>query len=131
MTTALKRILPTLTALLLVATAAAAPQELRSPDGKLRLGVSLTEAGEPCYALDYDSRPVILPSKLGFELRGDLNVSEIEIEGDRIRKRDAHPADARHHFVRGPAYFRVGRAAGGQASYQKLRGEYLVSEYRL
>ena len=80
--TIMKRMIPALAALLL-ATAAhgAQPQErLLSPDGRLQMTFTLSPTGTPRYALDYDGRQVILPSDLGFELRGDLNVSKIEIE---------------------------------------------------
>ena len=75
--TIMKRMIPALAALLL-ATAAhgAQPQErLLSPDGRLQMTFTLSPTGTPRYALDYDGRQVILPSDLGFELRGDLNVS--------------------------------------------------------
>ena len=96
--TIMKRMIPALAALLL-ATAAhgAQPQErLLSPDGRLQMTFTLSPTGTPRYALDYDGRQVILPSDLGFELRGDLNVSKIEIEQGVIRKRDEHPSVSLH-----------------------------------
>ncbi|MEZ4775342.1 MAG: glycoside hydrolase family 97 protein [Bacteroidia bacterium] len=41
---------------------------LTSPDGALVLTVTVTD-GAPTYRLDYKSRPVILPSRLGLELK--------------------------------------------------------------
>lgn len=96
--TIMKRMIPALAALFL-ATAAhgAQPQErLLSPDGRLQMTFTLSPTGTPRYALDYDGRQVILPSDLGFELRGDLNVSKIEIEQGVIRKRDEHPSVSLH-----------------------------------
>ena len=47
---------------------------LRSPDGKLELTFGLTGNGEPTYMLDRESKPIIMPSKMGFTLewRDDL-----------------------------------------------------------
>ena len=47
------------------ATIGASAQEvLRSPDGELELRFSLSDKGEPTYALDYKGRAVVLPSLL-------------------------------------------------------------------
>mgnify|MGYP003371478421 CR=1 FL=1 len=46
--------------------------QLRSPDGNLFLKVALSENGEPLYSLDYKGRAVVLPSRLGLELRGEI-----------------------------------------------------------
>ena len=43
---------------------------LASPDGKLELRFGLTADGTPAYSLSREGKDVILPSKLGFELRG-------------------------------------------------------------
>lgn len=47
----------------------------------------LSDTGTPRYSLNFKQRPVILDSDLGFELRGDLHVSKIEIADGAIRKR--------------------------------------------
>ncbi len=47
----------------------ASAQEVTSPSGKLSLNFRLTEAGEPTYALSFAGRPVVLPSRLGVELK--------------------------------------------------------------
>ena len=49
---------------------AQATAQLRSPDGNLFLKVALSEKGEPVYSLEYKGRAVILPSRLGLELKG-------------------------------------------------------------
>lgn len=68
---------------LLLGAAATAQEALLSPDGNLRMQFGLTGKGEPTYTLDYKGRPVILPSRLGFELRG--KGPEI-VFGSEIRK---------------------------------------------
>ena len=63
------------------ATIGASAQEvLRSPDGELELRFSLSEKGEPTYALDYKGRAVVLPSRMGLELRGDAPALEFGAE---------------------------------------------------
>ena len=54
----------------LAAGFAAMGQELVSPDGNLRMRFSLDKAGTPTYELFYGDKSVILPSKMGFLLRG-------------------------------------------------------------
>ena len=44
-------------------------QQLSSPNGELQLDFELKE-GVPYYSLSYKNQPVILPSKLGLELKG-------------------------------------------------------------
>lgn len=46
-------------------------QELRSPNSQLQLQFSLNKAGTPEYQLSYKGKAVILPSKLGLELKND------------------------------------------------------------
>ena len=63
------------------ATIGASAQEvLRSPDGELELRFSLSDKGEPTYALDYKGRAVVLPSHMGLELRGDAPALEFGAE---------------------------------------------------
>ena len=47
-------------------------QKIKSPDGVLEMTFQLTSEGTPQYALNYEGQKVILPSNLGFELRGVL-----------------------------------------------------------
>ena len=63
------------------ATIGASAQEvLRSPDGELELRFSLSDKGEPTYALDYKGRAVVLPSRMGLELRSDAPALEFGAE---------------------------------------------------
>src|SRR5438874_385744 len=50
-------------------TAAAVPRPLAasSPDGNIRAEFLLQPGGVAAYRIDYRSRPVVLPSRLGFE----------------------------------------------------------------
>ena len=69
---------------------------LESPDKNLRMEFYLSDTGAPRYSLNFKQRPVILDSDLGFELRGDLHVSKIEIADGAIRKKDIHPCVSFH-----------------------------------
>ena len=71
----MKPLITTLTVLLLAGSAATA-QELRSPDGNLRLTFSLDKTGTPTYELRYGDREVIKPSRMGFLLRGKGSTAE-------------------------------------------------------
>ena len=50
-------------------------QELKSPDGKFVMSFSLLENGTPYYTLAYKSKVVIKASKLGLELKSDVQKS--------------------------------------------------------
>ena len=63
---------------------------LLSPDGMLRLSFSVKD-GIPMYALQRDGKDVVLPSRLGFEMRGTVKSEKIDIQADRISKTDALP----------------------------------------
>lgn len=53
--------------------------------------------GTPYYSLNYKGEPVILPSAMGFELRGVLKAQKIEIEKDgTIDKVDYKPSNSFH-----------------------------------
>jgi len=43
---------------------------LKSPDGNLELRFALSEKGTPTYSLSYGDKAVVLPSELGYEIRG-------------------------------------------------------------
>lgn len=76
--------------------AATAQETLRSPDGKLSLQFELSDKGEPTYTLDYKERPVILPSRMGLELRGDVPQM---VFGAEIKKGEfGSPASLRDGF---------------------------------
>lgn len=64
---------------------------LLSPDRNLEMRFSMSDDGTPYYSLDYKGKHIILDSRLGFLLRGDLNVSEVKVQGDKIDKVDKHP----------------------------------------
>ena len=62
---------------------------LQSPDGKLEMTFQLTETGTPQYALKYEGQDIILPSDLGFEMRGVLKAQKLVFEKDgSISKED-------------------------------------------
>ena len=50
---------------------------LKSPSGELEMSFQLTSDGTPQYALNYNDTEVILPSNLGFELRGVLKAQKL------------------------------------------------------
>ena len=52
------------------AAGATAGETLRSPDGKLEMHFQVAD-GRPMYDLSYAGTPVILPSHLGIELKGE------------------------------------------------------------
>lgn len=64
---------------------------LLSPDKNLEMRFSMSDNGTPYYSLDYKRKHIVLDSRLGFLLRGDLNVSEVKVQGDKIDKVDKHP----------------------------------------
>ncbi len=63
---------------------------LLSPDGRLRMAFSV-EGGVPRYSLQREGVDVLLPSRLGFEIRGTVKAEQITIDGDKITKADAKP----------------------------------------
>ena len=57
----------------------------------------LTGDGTPEYTLDYDGRPVILSSGMGFELRGVLKAQKIDYNADgTVTKSDWKPCESLH-----------------------------------
>ncbi len=71
-------------------TAFSESEALLSPDGMLRLSFSVKD-GIPMYSLQRDGKDVVLPSRLGFEMRGTVKSEKIDIQADRISKTDALP----------------------------------------
>lgn len=61
--------------------------DLTSPDGKMKMEFLLTADGTPQYSLSYDGASVVLPSNLGFELRGTVKASKLTF-GDKVGKVD-------------------------------------------
>ena len=96
----MKRILSALSALVLLASCAQQGevtdvQTLQSPDGNVEMTFQLTADGTPQYALNYGEHKVILPSNLGFELRGVLKAQKIIFNADgTISKEDTEPCNS-------------------------------------
>lgn len=61
-----------------------------SPDGRISVNFYVDDDGALSYSMDYDGRPVVLRSSLGFDLRGSLNASVITY-GKTVSKSDALP----------------------------------------
>ena len=67
-------------------------QTLTSPSGNMEMTFQLTAEGTPQYALDYEGQKVILPSDLGFELRGVLKAQKLVYNAaGTISKEDREP----------------------------------------
>lgn len=71
-----------------------ATETLFSPDGKLSMEFTLSEDGVPAYSLKYADTPVVLPSELGYTLRGlyksahpsgEASVKDFGPDGDLTR----------------------------------------------
>lgn len=54
-------------------------QILESPDGDLSLRFELADGGRPCYSLSFRDRYAVLPSTMGFELKGESR--ELDFNG--------------------------------------------------
>ena len=100
----MNRILSAISAIVLLAGCGAKPacevtdvQTLKSPDGNMEMTFHLTADGTPQYALCYGDQKVILPSDLGFELRGVLKAQKIVYNEDgTISKEDRKPCRSFH-----------------------------------
>lgn len=101
----MKKILSSI-AVALAMIACSAPQSeelvsqeiLKSPDGNLEMVFGISEDGTPTYSLNYKDESVILPSGLGFELRGTVKATELKFESDgTIGKEDALPENSFHN----------------------------------
>ena len=64
---------------------------LQSPDEMLTAMFMLSDKGEPMYALKYSDNYIILPSALGFELRGNIKATELHF-GKTVSKTDSKPS---------------------------------------
>ena len=68
---------------------------LQSPSGNMKMTFHLTAEGTPQYALDYQDSKVVLPSDLGFELRGVLKAQKLVYNADgTISKEDREPCNS-------------------------------------
>ena len=91
--------------LMLLATPARALEQ-RSPDGNVLLNAGLNEKGTVVYSLQYKGKPVILPSTLGLELRGQEDLTDgFEITGHETSSFDetwqpvwGETRDIRNHY---------------------------------
>jgi len=65
---------------------------MTSPDGHLTMAFGVTAKGEPVYSLKFADKDVILPSRMGYELRGVLKATKLVYNNDNsIDKVDAEP----------------------------------------
>jgi len=93
----MNKILPVLTIILLAACTAKQGtvtdvRTLSSPSGNMEMTFQLSEEGTPQYALNYEGKKVILPSELGYELRGVLKAQKLVYNADgTISKEDWEP----------------------------------------
>ena len=72
-------------------------QTLASPSGNMELTFHLTADGTPQYALSYGDQKVILPSDLGFQMRGVLKAQKLVYNADgTISKDDRQPEYSFH-----------------------------------
>lgn len=68
--------------------------QISSPDGNLSMSFLLTSDGTPQYSLDYKGKAVVLPSALGFELRGNLKAQQLVVNSDNVDKMDKNASIA-------------------------------------
>ena len=99
----MKRLLTAIATALLLAACATDPgpvtdvQTLASPSGNMEMTFHLTADGTPQYALNYGDQKVILPSDLGFQMRGVLKAQKLVYNADgTISKDDRQPEYSFH-----------------------------------
>ena len=99
----MKKILTALATALLLAACAPKQgpvtdvQTLASPSGNMEMTFHLTADGTPQYALNYGDQKVILPSDLGFQMRGVLKAQKLVYNADgTISKDDRQPEYSFH-----------------------------------
>ena len=99
----MKKILTAITTALLLAACTVNPgpvtdvQTLASPSGNMEMTFHLTADGTPQYALNYGDQKVILPSDLGFQMRGVLKAQKLVYNADgTISKEDRQPEYSFH-----------------------------------
>lgn len=64
-------------------------QELKSPDGNLKLSFHLNEAGTPIYSLNYKQKKVLKDSKMGFVLKSDILLNEnFKLKGAQFQSKN-------------------------------------------
>ena len=99
----MKRLLTAIATALLLAACATDPgpvtdvQTLASPSGNMEMTFHITADGTPQYALNYGEQKVILPSDLGFQMRGVLKAQKLVYNADgTISKDDRQPEYSFH-----------------------------------
>ena len=50
---------------------------VNSPDKNIQLQFWLSEQGAPMYDVSYKGKPVLLPSSMGFQLKGTMNFDSL------------------------------------------------------
>ena len=65
-----------------VAETPANAETLSSPDGKLTMQFYVSKDGVPVYSLNYGDTPAVLPSAMGYELRGSIKANNVVFTGD-------------------------------------------------
>ena len=65
---------------------------LASPDGNINLAFTLCKDGSVRYSVNYGDTPVILPSLLGFEMRGTVKAEKFDYGTSDVTKNDAVPS---------------------------------------
>lgn len=65
-------------------------QKVTSPDGNLELEFIL-DNGVPMYSLSHKGTMVVLPSRLGFDMRGTVKAEQLDYDGTVITKSDRKP----------------------------------------
>ena len=128
----MKRILIALSIALLAVSCAQKEQvvtdvnTLQSPDGKLEMTFHLTEAGTPQYALTYEGKDIVLPSNLGFEMRGVLKAQKLIYNADgTISKEDREDC---YSFAEGFAVESVETASYNEPWYPVWGEEEVIEE---
>lgn len=66
---------------------------LTSPDGELTMNFIL-EDGVAKYSLKHKDTDVVLPSRLGFDMRGTVKAEQLVFEGSQVAKNDVKPGFA-------------------------------------
>ncbi|WP_101689638.1 glycoside hydrolase family 97 protein [Dysgonomonas massiliensis] len=69
----MKRTIVHIVMLCMLFTSMAYAQELKSPNGNFVMNFSIQEGGIPTYSLKYKGQDVVKPSKLGFELKRNID----------------------------------------------------------
>ena len=128
----MKRILIALSIALLAVSCAQKEQvvtdvnTVQSPDGKLEMTFHLTEAGTPQYALTYEGKDIVLPSNLGFEMRGVLKAQKLIYNADgTISKEDREDC---YSFAEGFAVESVETASYNEPWYPVWGEEEVIEE---